>query len=273
MHRFFNTFIMRKIYILLVTFLVCGSVWAQDIQPVHIGVRVGVNGSSILVPHSTIDNMVLKGYNSQQKFNVGGSAGVYANFRIAKNVSLQTGLYYSYMRLGQSQSSFFTDTNNINYSIGSDNDYRLHRLRLPLMVNYHFSEGPKHVVVGAGLYFDCALSGQLTYDASFVLQSPNGSKSSYFADGDCNPFMKDMKYLYYREGQSDYVQKYALYEGNLLNRFDMGACLELGYQISKAYIGIRADFGFLNIVNENFYGKGFKERNLNLQLMIGYQIN
>ncbi len=225
-----------------------------------------------MLPRSTFDFAVAQGYNSTQKMKISAQAGLAVSFNLKPKVALQTGLYYYFNQAGQSQSAVFTDTANTRYSIGSDNSYKAHRLRLPIMVNYK-SAGANHFMLGAGLYVDCALGGNLSYDASAVLTAQDGVQTNYFASGNLDPFTKDTKYLYYTVGQDEFSQKYRLYDGNILQRFDLGVCAEVGYNVSKVYVGVRADFGLLNIFNADLVGAGFRGHNFSLQFMVGYKIN
>ncbi len=239
---------------------------------VDVSVRAGLNGATLLIPESTFNAVAGQGYSSTQAMKLGGHAGLAVHFVLSPHWNLQTGLHYHFQRLSQTQSSVYTDSLLTQYSISSQNSYKTHRLRLPIIANY-VGVGINHLVVGAGLYFDIALSGQLSYDASAVVTDQNLSATNYFAEGYFDPFTQNNKYLYYTVGQDDFSQKYTLYNGNLLRRFDVGVCLELGYQISEVYVGLRADFGLLNMANPEFMGSDFVERNFSLLFNIGYKIN
>ena len=166
---------MKKTTIILLSIMLlffCAT--AQEDEPkVAVGVRVGINGSSLLIPRSTFESAYSTNYNSEQAMKVGAVAGLDIDIKLKEKLSLQTGLFYSWQRFGQEQGAVFTDTNNVRYSIGSVNQYTVHHLRLPVMVKYHFSTNPNHFVIAAGLYADYALSGEITYDASAVLTQEN----------------------------------------------------------------------------------------------------
>lgn len=242
-------------------------------RKVAVGVRVGINGSSLLIPRSTFESAYSTNYNSEQAMKVGAVAGLDIDIKLKEKLSLQTGLFYSWQRFGQEQGAVFTDTNNVRYSIGSVNQYTVHHLRLPVMVKYHFSTNPNHFVIAAGLYADYALSGEITYDASAVLTQENNQSTKYFGNGTLNPYKAEKQSLYYHIGNDEYISQYDLFNGKMLKNFDLGAAIELGYQISKFYIGVQADFGLLNIARPEFFGDSFVQRNFNLQLAVGYRIN
>lgn len=271
--------------ILLVLFsLISFSQEPVENQIMRVSARIGLNGSSLLYPRNLngqlmeVPETIFPGgissgiYNITSSVKIGATAGLLFDFKLKEKLSLQTGLFYMLQRCGQVQSAVFKDLDNTNFSISSDNVYKIHHLKLPIMVNYRFSSNSNSFVVGAGLYVDCALGGDLTYDASAVVTSNTGEVSKYLASGNFDPFKKDMKYLYYRMADEDYMYKYNLYNGNILNRFDMGVALELGYQVNKFFVGAHVDVG-LNVANKEFMGPAFAEHNCNFQLLFGYKIN
>lgn len=272
--------------ILLVLFsLISFSQELVENQIMRVSARIGLNGSSLLyprnlngqlmeVPETIFPAGVASGtYNTTSSIKIGATAGLLFDFKLKEKLSLQTGLFYTLQRCGQVQTAVFNDTNNTHFSISSDNVYKIHHLKLPVMVNYRFSSNSNYFVVGAGLFVDCALGGDLTYDASAVVTSNTDEVSQYLASGNFDPFKKDIKYLYYHMANEDYMYKYNLYNGNILNRFDMGVALELGYQVNKFFVGAHVDIGLLNMSNEEFLGASFAQHNCNFQLMFGYKIN
>lgn len=269
---------MKKIVLFLSIALFINSLVAQNISQIEnhnrvdIAVRGGINGTTFYIPQKSFDNIQEKNYHSEESMKIGAQAGLSIFVNIKPKLGIQTGLYYHYGSVAQSQSCVYEDLDKTQYSIGSKNRYKIHRVCLPLMVNYK-GVGVNHFVIGAGLYADCVLHGELNYDASAVVTNPNLEQVNYFANGHFDPFTKDRKYLYYRIGNDDFSQKYRLYDENILNRFDVGACAEVGYQISKAYVGIRANMGLLNMANVRFMGESFRQHNLALHFYVGYTIN
>lgn len=265
---------MKKITSLLFCLVLMLAAYAQeDMQKVNIGVRLGLGGSTLMLPQMSKASLGTKGYNASQKMQIGGTAGVMADFMLKENWSVQTGVMYSLQRFTQTQSSVYTDTANVNYSLSTDNTYKMHRLRVPVMLTYHTSRANNHLSVSAGLYADCALSGDIAYDASAVLTPQHGSDTKYVIAGNFDPFKNDRKYLYYNIADDSHVGKYNLHDGQILNRFDVGVSVEAGYYISKMYVGVQANFGLLNMANKGYFTTNYVERNFNFNILLGYKIN
>ena len=279
---------MKKHFFLLLFAMLCFTAFSQEqeeTQIMRVSARIGLNGSTMLYPR-TMDGALVEvpndffptpiaagSYNLKSSMKIGATVGLLFDFKLKEKLSLQTGVYYALQRCGQQQSAIFKDSSNTNYSIASDNVFKIHRLKIPVMVNYKFSSQTNGFTVGVGLFADCALGGDITYDASAVVTKGNGEVGKYVASGYFNPFTKDNKYLYYSIANDDYMNKYHLYYGNILNRFDLGVALELGYQIQKFYVGIHGEIGVLSVLNSQFVGKSVRAHNANLQLQFGYQIN
>jgi len=271
---------MKKILFLFLFGTLGLTLLAQEstLTPFSIGFRAGINGSSLLIPQSSFSSISGKSYTSTQKMKIGAHAGFVANIQLKDKLYLQPGILYYWQRVGQEQQCRYSEIDETagstsSYSIGSINTYTTQHLRIPVMVNYHFSTKPNHFVIGGGIFLDGSLAGLIAYDASATVttNSEEGTfTTNYFGNGDFDPYKKDKKELYYTVGNDDYVSSYDLYNGNLLKRFDVGAALEVGYQISKFHIGVGAQFGLLNMVNPDFFSDGFAQRNFNLQLTIGY---
>lgn len=266
---------MKKITFLLLLFCLGFGLMAQEnsIPKVAIGVRAGLNGSSILVNKNTLS--FDKGYSSTQKLKLGAQAGFTVNFRFKEKWTFQTGLIYAWQRTGQEQSSKFVKDLS-SYSIGSTNAYTSHHLRLPVMINYHINTNPNHLIIGLGLYADGTLGGTLAYDASAIVTTATeqGTEiNNFFASGELHPYKNERHRLYYTENKDDFVKTYDLYTGQMLKRFDIGLNLEIGYQISQFYVGIGGNIGLLNMARKEFFGNQFAERNFSLQLNFGYTIN
>lgn len=250
----------------------------QEWQLMHASVRVGPNLATLLVPKSTISSQSAFGYYSEQKVKIGAQVGLLFDFRLKERLTLQTGVYYALNRFGQTQTAVYTDSNQRHWSVASENLYTMHRVQIPVMVRYQITEGPKHFVVGAGLFADIALSGNLVYDASAVVNYVDPSNNvevtnNYLANGNFDPFKNDMKYLYYHKTNDDYINKYNLGLGSILNRFDVGLAAEIGYQINKFYVGLHLNVGLLNMAQKAFIGDEFRQSSLAYQLHLGYTIN
>lgn len=266
---------MKKISLFLTFLLMLQiGVQAQDENPkVQLAVRAGLNGSTLLIPKSTIQNESAFGYNSTQKMKLGATAGLVADIRLKEKLYLQTGILYTWQRTGQTQTTQYTDSSAVYHSLTSDNIYTTHHLKVPLMLFYHSSAEKNHFVAGAGIYVDAALAGRITYNGSEVTSSSSEGQKSYIMAGDFNPYTKEPKQIRYSLADDEFINTYPLKEGRVLNRMDFGISMELGYQISQFYIGVHADFGLLNSMNPKFTQHKYVQRNLNFQLMVGYRIN
>lgn len=277
---------MKKfLFLFLFGALGCSLMAQENSAPAYtFGIRAGVNGSSLLIRQISFSYISGKNYTSTQKMKIGAHAGFVFDVPIKNKFHFQTGLLYVWQRFGQEQQCRYTEgditVSTSSYSIGSTNTYTTHHLRLPLMINYHCSTKSNHLVLGAGLYLDGTLSGLLAYDASAIVTTnsvENGTTTQhYFASGSLDPYKNERQRLYYTLENEDYVNSYTVYNGNLLKRMDVGVALELGYQISQFYIGVGADFGLLNMCKGKskggYFSDGFAQRNFNLQLSFGYNI-
>lgn len=268
---------MKKILLWTVALCLGFSALAQDnsSQILTVSFRAGLNGSSLLIPNSSFNSAYKFGYSSTQKMKLGAQAGLILNIRLQDHFSLQTGVMYSWQRFSQEQQSVFTDSLT-SYSIGSQNKYVSHHIRVPLMLNYHFSTNPNHFVAGAGLFLDGTLGCTLAYDASAVVTTATDHGpvvTKYFGNGHLDPYKNERQVLYYTVDAGDFVENYPLYMGKMLKRIDLGVSLELGYQISKFYVGLGANFGLINMAKPEFFGSGFAQRNFSLLFNLGYNIN
>lgn len=265
---------MKKISLFLSFLLILQiGVHAQEENPkVQLAVRAGLNGATLLIPESTIQNVSAFGYTSNQKLKIGATAGLVVDFRLKKKLYLQTGVLYSWQRLSQTQNAQYSDTLGIRHSIASNNLYTTHHLKVPLMLFFHSSEDKNHFVAGAGLFVDVAMAGKLTYNGSEVLTNEDKVISNIL-EGELELYKPGKKKIYYCEANDNTFQHYALTQDKILQRLDFGVGMELGYQISQFYIGVHADFGLLNSMNPKFTQHKYVQRNLIFQLMVGYRIN
>lgn len=266
---------MKKITAVIICIMLALSAFAQNDAPqrVDLNVRLGIGGSTLMLPQMSIASLATKGYDASQSLQIGGTAGLMADIKLKGKWSLQTGVMYSLQRFTQRQTSVFTDTSSTRFSLASNNTYKAHRLRVPVMATYHFDREKNHFSIAAGLYADVALSGDIAYDASAVITPQHGQETKYVLGGNFDPYKNDVKYLYYNIVDDSHVGKYSLFDGKLLKRFDVGACAELGYHFSKLYVGLQVNFGLLDMTNKDYFQPNYVERNLNFNLLLGYKIN
>lgn len=265
---------MKKIALLVTLIGFLMVVQAQEeVQRVQLSARVGLSGTTMLLSKNTINSQFAYGYNASQQLKLGVTGGLIVDIHLKNRWFLQSGLMYGWQRLHQVQTAIYDDLDKVHWSIASENLYKMHRVKIPLMLYYHTSLEPNHFMIGAGLFADVAMSGKIVYDASAVITKPDNVISKYVANGQFDPFMNDTKYLYYQEANDDYTQKYRLYHGKILNRFNFGVAAEAGYQVSKFYFGAHVDIGLLNMMNKEFAGENYIERLFSFQVMVGYKIN
>ena len=263
---------MKKIALFFTLVCFLSAIQAQEeTQRVQLSARIGLSGTTLLIPNSTISAQYAYGYNTSKQMKLGVSAGLIADIHLKNKLFLQTGLMYGWQRLHQVQTAVFEKESH-HLSIATENMYKMNRIKIPLMLYYHTSLENNHFVVGAGLFADIALSGKIIYDASCADKDPHGSITNYVASGHFDPFLNDTKYLYYHIANDDFTNKYSLYHGNILNRFKWGIAAEAGYQVSKFYFGAHVDFGLANMMNPKFAGEDYKERLFSFQIMVGYKI-
>ncbi len=264
---------MKKVIIIFLLFCTIWTLPAQEeVQRAQLSARIGVVGTTLLIPNSTITSQSAYGYNTNTQLKIGLTGGLIVDIHLANKWFLQSGVMYGWHRFHQNQTAVYTQKNT-HYSIATENLYKMHRIKVPVMVFYHGSLQENHFVAGLGAYVDAAVGGDIAYDASAVITNPEGDVSRYTGTGNFNPFLKDSKYLFYSLAGDDYYKKYHLYTGNILNRFNVGLSAEIGYQVSKFYVGVHADVGLLNVMNTEFAGESYKQRLFNVQLLFAYKIN
>ncbi|MCR4965829.1 MAG: PorT family protein [Bacteroidales bacterium] len=264
---------MKKFIILICLLCPFILVNAQDdVQRAQVSARVGLGGTTMLIPNSTFTSQTAFGYSATEQLRLGVTGGLIVDIHLKNRWFLQTGVMYGWQRFHQEQFALY-DKDSYKYSIASENLYTMHRVKVPLMVYYHTSLEPNHFMVGLGLFADVALGGKLTYDASAKITDPDNEITDYMGSGSFDPFKNDHKYLYYHKSNDDFTDKYDLYRGNILNRFNFGLAGEVGYQISKFYVGAHVDFGLANMMNKKFAGDNYVERLFSFQVMLGYKIN
>lgn len=262
---------MRRIWIFLVCLAYISTAIAQDTATgpkVRVSVRVGGVGSLYVAPKGQAISLNPSQDHPERTMKIGAAAGVSVNFAMTQKLFLQTGLMYSLQRNGEHGFGTFTESDTVS-SVDATIKYTSHHLRLPVMVMYHLSTKPNHFCFGAGVFADVTLGGRLNYSSS-VRVNPG---DSYLYEGDFNPFEQGNKYLYYHMVSDEYSQKYLLGNGSYFKRFNFGVSAEIGYQISRFYLGAHLDFGVLNMARPEMCGENYKQRPLDVQVMIGYNIN
>ena len=262
---------MKKICFLLLLLASAVYVFAQntdDNPKVRISVRVGGVGSLYVTPKGTSMNLNPSNDYSEQSMKIGLTAGLSLNIPMTNKLFLQTGLMYSMQR--NSEHGFATYlSNDTNYSVDATIKYKSHHIRLPLMLMYQGSTNPNHFCIGAGAFADVVMGGRLNLSASARLTPGD----SYIFEGDFDPFSPGNKYMNYHIASDDFSQKVLLGNGPYFKRFNFGLAAEIGYQISKVYLGAHLDFGLLNMARPEMCGEQYKQRPLDVQVLIGYNIN
>lgn len=260
---------MKRFFSLLALLLCSVMLIAQtESQRVQVGLRIGAGGTAFLVPKTSVSAIHPNGNASMYAMKIGAVAGLAVDIRLKDNCFLQTGLYYSLQRVGETNYAGF-NRNDTSCSIAADTKYTLHRMKLPVMFHYHLGTDVRHWTFGIGLFTDVAMGGKLHYSSSAVL-TPGGN---FLLNADMNPFMFGNKYYNIHEDGDEFSQKHLIGSGPLFNRLDMGLSAEVGYSFPKVYIGVHCDLGLMNMANAKFFGENFVQRNLNAQVLIGYKIN
>lgn len=262
---------MRKLFFLLFLLAGVGFVFAQDSDEspkVRVSVRVGGVGSLYVSPKGTSIGLNPSDEYATNSMKIGVTAGVAVNVPLTPKLFLQTGLMYSLQRNGEHGFATYL-VNDTNMSVDATIKYKSHHLRLPLMLMYHHTTNPNHFCAGAGFFADVAMGGRLNYSSSARLTPGD----SYIFEGDFDPFSPGNKYLNYHIASDEYTQKYLLGNGPFFKRFNFGVSAEIGYQISKVYLGAHLDFGIINMARPEMCGELYKQRPLDVMVLIGYNIN
>lgn len=262
---------MKKICFLLFLLASAVFVFAQnstDSSKVRVGVRIGGVGSLYVVPKGQSISLNPSNDYAEHSMKIGLTAGLSLNIPLKEKLFLQTGLMYSLQRNGEHGFGTFSQSDT-DYSIDATIKYKSHHIRLPLMLMYHGSTNPKHFCIGAGVFADVVMGGRLNLSASARLTPGD----SYIFEGDFDPFSPGNKYMNYHIVSDDFSQKVILGNGPYFKRFNFGLAAEIGYQISKVYLGAHLDFGLLNMARPENCGELYKQRPLDVQVLIGYNIN
>ena len=242
----------------------------NDNPKVKVGVRVGGVGSYYVAPKGEIISLNPSKDYVERSMKIGATAGLSVDIPLTQKLHLQTGLMYSLQRNGEhgfGKDSLFEPKKE--YDVDATIKYRSHHLKLPVMLMYHFSTEANHFCLGAGVFADFTMGGNLNYSSS--ARPTQGD--SYLIEGDFNPYEAGNKYLYYHPTNDSFSQKMLLGNGAYFKRFNFGVSAEIGYQISKFYLGAHLDFGVLNMARPEMCGETYKQRPLDVQVLIGYNIN
>lgn len=242
----------------------------NDNPKVKVGVRVGGVGSYYVAPKGEIISLNPSKDYVERSMKIGATAGLSVDIPLTQKLHLQTGLMYSLQRNGEhgfGKDSLFEPKKE--YDVDATIKYRSHHLKLPVMLMYHGSTNPNHFCLGAGVFADFTMGGNLNYSSS--ARPTQGD--SYLIEGDFNPYEAGNKYLYYHPTHDSFSQKMLVGNGAYFKRFNFGVSAEIGYQISKFYLGAHLDFGVLNMARPELCGETYKQRPLDVQVLIGYNIN
>jgi hypothetical protein len=164
------------------------------------------------------------------KIIVGISGGVYASLPIAPKFFIQPSLMYE----GKGGKG------------ANDTKVRLNYLTLPvdLLFKSKMPGGNGSWIVGAGAYIGYGLSGKISLGV-------NDSVSVFVFSSESNPFKK------------------STFGEALLKRFDAGANVQLGYEMSSGFnIGLYSELGLINILRDGYDND--KLYNTSFSIMIGY---
>ena len=242
-----------------------------DSPKVKVGVRVGGVGSYFVAPKEESFNLNPSKDYAERSMKIGMTAGLSVDFIIRPKLHLQIGLMYSLQRNGEHGFGTFSQ-GDTSLSVDATIKYKSHHLRLPVMLMYHTSTNPNHFCIGGGIFADVAMGGRLNFHSSMLMRYDN-IEEGYLFDGDFDHFASGNKYLQYHKVNDEFVQKELLGNGPFFKRFMFGVSAEIGYQISKVYIGAHLDFGVFNMARPEMCGETYKQRPLDVQVMIGYNIN
>ncbi len=265
---------MKRLIILLLC-LTCGLMAVAQQEngntKVKVGVRVGGVGSYYIAPKGQSISLNPSDDYAERSMKIGATAGLSIDILLNPKLHLQTGLMYSLQRngehgFGKNDSLFEPETE---YDVDAYIKYQSHHLKLPVMLMYHASAKPNHFCLGAGVFADFAMGGRLQYSSS--ARPTEGD--SYLLEGDFNPYEVGNKYLYYHSTNDPFSQKMLVGNGPYFKRFNFGVSAEIGYHISKFYLGAHLDIGVLNMARPDVCGENYKQRPLDVQVMIGYNIN
>lgn len=242
----------------------------NDSPKVKVSVRVGGVGSYYVAPKGELISLNPSKDYVERFMKIGATAGLSVDIPLTQKLHLQTGLMYSLQRNGEhgfGKDSLFEPKKE--YDVDATIKYRSHHLKLPVMLMYHLSTEANHLCLGAGVFADVTMGGNLNYSSS--ARPTQGD--SYLLDGNFNPYEAGNKYLYYHSTNDPFSQKMLIGNGPYFKRFNFGVSAEIGYQISKFYLGAHLDFGVLNMARPEMCGENYKQRPLDVQVLIGYNIN
>lgn len=237
-------------------------------QRVRVGLELGGNYTFLV---SFGDFTQSQSQVSRSK-NIAYQVGLFTDIPLRNKLTLRTGLWYACSRnLGYSvYNGILAAGNDTLVGVIEETPYlKAHYLKVPVIINYNFSENKNHFYLGVGIFAECALTGMLDDNMNVRVNDT----SNFKIGGIFDPFLTERRQMHIREVGDDYSYPFDYVRDNFYNRFNLGFSLRLGYQISNFYIGVQGEFGILNMLNTKLYGNNNGMHKANLQLNIGYNIN
>ncbi|MBD5322509.1 MAG: PorT family protein [Bacteroides sp.] len=182
------------------------------------------------VSNYSATNMEFEGDKSKIGFNV----GVAVEFPIVRSFYINTGLFYTTKGIKFEDSGYDwkeTETYNAGY------------IELPVYASYrlNFAEASQ-LQINFGPYLAYGVNGKVTWK-----QNDDGDVEKYSYD----LFGTD-------ENQAGF------------KRFDCGLGVGIGYTFNRIYLGMTYQFGLVNVLDSEEYGKLAKMKNRNFNISIGY---
>lgn len=271
---------MKKIPLLLVlVMLVCGFLKAQDFK---MGLRIGPNFSTLYdVKSEGMYTPSLFSGKQNYKMSVGVRAGIIFDIGFTDVISLQPALYYSLQRYGSKGEFTMTDPTSLILEgttvVKTEEDYRTQLIQIPVLVNFkiHFANNFRHAfVLGVGPYFSVAVSGR-----DIVTGTATDSEGNIYDIESRQNYYKSERIYYTVRNRADGTgeQYLAFVSERPFKQCDFGFTFAAGFELNKFYVGAACDLGVINSANvktwEDAGIKGYTQRNLNLQITIGYTFN
>ena len=191
------------------------------------GVRAGLNVSSL----GDYELSMTQNQDSELGSKVGPYAGIFGQFKLYKNLGLETGLFYSQLG-GKDKENDYDNGYLEQYKIEGNSSY----LQLPVTLHYKFNIIKSlSIYPSLGVYAGYGLAGKIK-----TLENIGGvnvdSSEDYFKD---------------------------------FNRFDFGAAMGLNVEYRKFILGFHYDRGFTR-VNEEEVIFGDNAYNSNFRVALSY---
>ncbi len=263
---------MKKI-IIIILLLACSTTMllAQGQGTFRTGLRIGANFSTLYGIESDGQKIPTL-YSSAERYKMkpGVRAGFVFDVGLTDVVSIQPAIYYSLQRWG-SKGQFEIDSNIV---MKTEETLSMQLLQIPVLVNFRIAfknDYRKAFVIGAGPYFSVAIVGYDVLDGLFINTTTGESLD---IRGKAN-FYKNEQICYYVTQKNGHVDTYKTdFDSHPFHRCDFGFTVAAGFELNKFYIGAACDFGVINSANASEWEeagiKGYRQRNLNLQVNVGY---